>query len=60
MRPYINTGGVVYTNTYSIFTTNKLPETLNCKELVLKKDKLKGSIIEETDFLYIKSKWLNL
>lgn len=54
MIHYINTEGVVYKDTFSIFsTTNNLPVTLIGKELVLKKDKLNGSILEEAYLLYI-------
>lgn len=47
--------GVAYSDTDSIFTTDKLPESLLSKELGLMKDKLEGNIIEKAYFLIIKN-----
>jgi hypothetical protein len=54
MMPYINSEGVIYTDTDSIFTTNKLPDNLIGKELGLMKDELNGNVIEKAYFFGIK------
>lgn len=63
MLPYINSEGVVYTDTDSIFTTKKLDDNLIGKELGLMKDELNDNhiggdeaynIIDEAYFLGIK------
>lgn len=46
--------GCVYTDTDSIFTTNKLSDEYLGKEIGLFKDELKGNIIQEAYFLGIK------
>jgi hypothetical protein len=56
MIDFIDNSDVLYTDTDSIFTTNKLPDNLvgKCKYLGLMKDELKGEIIANAYFLGIK------
>ena len=54
MIPFKLLPGTVYTDTDSIFTTDKLPDHLLGKELGLMKDELNGTLINEGYFLGIK------
>jgi hypothetical protein len=54
MLPFKMNGDVLYTDTDSIFTSNKLDLTLIGKDLGLMKDELNGIIIKEAYFLGIK------